>query len=373
MDYETFGSKPNRAERMQSESSNTSSNSREDREVVNVFHPTVRTWDSPFGKLRVPADLENIEIGFLVLATLSIVGAIAMTIYRLANTIDDSDSTLGLLVLINAVFCLIYVYHGVFGERPYQLWAFMIAIVAVTVYCIIQYAIKSDRTNVLLGRLIVLSAFAPFDLILSFYISLQHYTSKNLIIRTVRSANIKLQNMCMNMFIFQTLLVVEFQSAISLIVLILTSGLENASPGEISILVVGIFVGIIWLVVGYLLPKFEDKLWLYTFIILSLPQPAYVLYKIIKTEMNWDQQSKTINASIIACACLFLAARILVCIFLWIVFSNFGKGLREAVYFPDGQKDVNEPHETEQRPSSAKSEEPDDDYLGENVNDDIHE
>ena len=35
--------------------------------------------------------------------------------------------------------------------------------------------------------------------------------------------------------------------------LVLTSGVEKASHGEIAILVVGIFVGIIWLIIGYLL------------------------------------------------------------------------------------------------------------------------
>ena len=34
--------------------------------------------------------------------------------------------------------------------------------------------------------------------------------------------------------------------------LVLTSGLDDAHRGEIVILVVGIFVGILWLIVGYL-------------------------------------------------------------------------------------------------------------------------
>ena len=46
------------------------------------------------------------------------------------------------------VFCLVYIYHGVFGERPYQLWAFMIAIISVAVYSIIQ--ISSKRSTLLL-------------------------------------------------------------------------------------------------------------------------------------------------------------------------------------------------------------------------------
>lgn len=46
--------------------------------------------------------MEKIEIVFLILATLSIIGAIVMTIYRLVHTIDDSDSAFGLLVLVNA-------------------------------------------------------------------------------------------------------------------------------------------------------------------------------------------------------------------------------------------------------------------------------
>ncbi|CAB4004943.1 Hypothetical predicted protein, partial [Paramuricea clavata] len=219
-------------------------------------------------------------------------------------------------------------------------------------------------------RLVVVLVFAPVNLILCFKISMQHYTSKNLIIRTLHSANIKFQNMCMNMFIFQTLLILEFEMALSLIVLVLTSGLEKVNPGEYVVLFVGIFVGIIWLIVGYLVPKYEQKTWVYVFLIFSLPQPAYVLYKIIQTGMDWNKQSNTINVSIIACACLFLMTRCLVSFYLWTVVSNFGKGLREAVYFPEEQKEA---HGEVRKTPSPPHDEPDDDYLGENVNYDIHE
>ena len=50
----------------------------------------------------MPSDLEKIEIAFLVLGTLSTLGVIAMTIYRLTNTIDDSDSTFALVLLVNS-------------------------------------------------------------------------------------------------------------------------------------------------------------------------------------------------------------------------------------------------------------------------------
>ena len=45
--------------------------------------------------------MEKREIVFLVLATLSILGTIPMTIYRLANIIDESDSTFAILLLVN--------------------------------------------------------------------------------------------------------------------------------------------------------------------------------------------------------------------------------------------------------------------------------
>ena len=45
--------------------------------------------------------MEKIERVFLVLATLSILGTIPMTIYRLANIIDESDSTFAILLLVN--------------------------------------------------------------------------------------------------------------------------------------------------------------------------------------------------------------------------------------------------------------------------------
>lgn len=59
----------------------------------------------------MPSDLENIEVAFLVLGTLSTLGVIAMTIYRLTNTVDDSDSTFGLMLLVNSGRVLIQCMH----------------------------------------------------------------------------------------------------------------------------------------------------------------------------------------------------------------------------------------------------------------------
>lgn len=366
--YETFGTQSSK--RLGSDSSNNSSSSARE---VNIFHSTVRTKDSPFGKLRVPSDLENIEIAFLILATLSILGTVALTIYRLANPIEKSDSTFGTLLLINTAFCLVYVFHGVFGERPYELWAFMAATTLVTLYCIIEYAVTDDRTTVKLVRLIILLVLAPVDLILSFKISMQHYTSRNLIIRTLRSANIKLQNMCVVMLVFQTLLKFDFEIGVSLVVLVFDTGFNHTTAGEIVILVVGSFLEVVWLIVGYLLPRFEDISWVYAFLLLSIPQPIYVTYKIVKTAIDWRKLDKKLNGSLIACACLFLVTRCLVSYFLWIVVKNFGKGLREAVYFPDDKPNNDERPEVEVDRGATSPRGPEgDDYLGENVNYDIH-
>ena len=46
MNYDTFESKPNPIEKMDSDSSKTTSISRDE---VSVFHSVVRTKDSPFG------------------------------------------------------------------------------------------------------------------------------------------------------------------------------------------------------------------------------------------------------------------------------------------------------------------------------------
>ncbi|XP_046852658.1 uncharacterized protein LOC124445909 [Xenia sp. Carnegie-2017] len=370
MAYNTFDNTSLGAEGMNSDTSNEGeASSSTSRSELSVLPSAVRTVDSPFGKLRIPSDLEKIEIAFLTLATISTLVVIGVAIDRLANTIDESDSSLALVLIINSVFCLVYIYHGVFGERPFQLGAFMVAIVIVSIYCIIQYAIKT-RT-VLMVRLIILLVLGAVDLGLCLKIAYEHYTTKNLIIRTVRSANITFQNMCMNMFAFHTLLLLEFEISISLIVLVMTSGVENATHHEKVILCVGIFVGIIWLIVGFLVPRYEERTWLLAFFLLSIPQPIYAFYKIIKTGIDWKKHDKTINISIMVCAILYLVIRCLVSFFLWIVVRNFGKGLREAVYYPDDKKRSN-CEEPDSKPSN-KPTNSNDDYLGENVNYDVHD
>jgi hypothetical protein len=49
-----------------------------------------------------------------------------------------------------AAFCMFYVIHGVLRERTYEIYAFIAAILVVTMYCILEYAVFNPerRTDI---------------------------------------------------------------------------------------------------------------------------------------------------------------------------------------------------------------------------------
>nr|XP_054768339.1 uncharacterized protein LOC129275895 [Lytechinus pictus] len=109
---------------------------------------------TPVGQRRSLKDVTTLEWIFLVLSSLSIVVVIALTIIRLVELLRDSevaqptpspsasdstDTVFAILLLFNAIYILLYVLNGVFGERPNELLIFVAGICIVLVYCIINY------------------------------------------------------------------------------------------------------------------------------------------------------------------------------------------------------------------------------------------
>ncbi|XP_065681905.1 uncharacterized protein LOC105844819 isoform X3 [Hydra vulgaris] len=232
------------------------------------------------GKVRRFHDLKRIEKAFIRLAFVSIVIAGIITVVRINGLLKPSaDFTFALLLLINLLFILIYVVYGVFWERPFELIVSIITTLIVMLYCIVEFALK--------GRF---------------------HKGKVYIIKLI-----------------------------SLLVLILGVSRKITSEEKV-VLGLGVPISFFWIVLGFLLTRFENIKLNFIFWIIGFLEPPYIIWLFVKTKNEVNNQKKNDYDANVVLFCIFAAGvlglllRILVFVWSYFIFKNFNKGLKEKVY-----------------------------------------
>ncbi|XP_071839826.1 uncharacterized protein [Apostichopus japonicus] len=306
------------------------SSERENSQPVNTVLGQRRKWNS----------LTKLEVAFLIIAILSIMSALGLTVERLVDIVSDSDAnsvdfTFAIVLLINTGFCLFYIVNGVFGERAFELLVFIAGVLTLLIYCILNFTQTTKSTDqtswiIKLVRLILVGIFGPVDIVLGLLIAKQYYQSGNLIFRTV-GANLVLQRLYRNMNLCESLLKFDLQLQITLVVLILKDG-KSLETLEILVLSIGIPFSIIYALLGWLALRIESKVCSIIFLLASLAEPAYIIYKIVNVSKNWSEEDLLIQMTIIVASWAGLGVRILLSVAFFRSFKNFGKGLKDKVY-----------------------------------------
>ncbi|XP_038074829.1 uncharacterized protein LOC119742735 isoform X2 [Patiria miniata] len=313
-----------------------------------------------FGKRRPLSSLTVKEWAFTALAVLSILGAAGLTVERIVDLKKDSpDVTFAIVLLLTLSFCLFYVLNGIFGERPYELIIFIVGTLIMMIYCIVNYAqtinpspaeqpteqppLKQYEKDIKLARLIIVVAIGPVNIVLGSIIAREYYLSRNLIFRTV-GANIELQDLCSRIFFTESLFKIDLQLELTLVILVLKTGLMDWTTLEVVVLVVGVVYSIFWCGLGFLSMYKENKIMVYVLLAFSWCEPAYIIYKLVDVGLDWDkfQNAKLIPAAIIIASVLGLLVRVAVCGFMVYVYKNFDRGMREKAYGKVPRKKLHE-------------------------------
>ncbi|KAK6994165.1 hypothetical protein BgiMline_010752 [Biomphalaria glabrata] len=307
------------------------------------------TKTTALGKTKTFAGLFPKEWLFVIVSIINITTAIGLTLYRMIVVVqsEDSDSpdfTFTLLLLINAVFCYFYVLHGVLRERVFELYAFMAAILVVTLYCLLEYFVfnPSRQTTVKLVRLILACLLAPPNIFLAFIVS------KNfgyLEFRIV-GASKELQRLYEQAAIFSCLLKFDLQATSSIVILALEDGTQVSTLETVS-LAIGLPYSLMWCLLGWLTLRRELKYGAITFAVLGFIKPCYYVYKIVREYVKQQDPdvptTDTIVYSIIAAVSIGLLVWAMLMIELWFVYKNFNKGLKSKVFTTrTATNDVNE-------------------------------
>lgn len=291
---------------------------------IPIIQNTRRTF---CGNVRTCSSLKRTEIMFLLLSVVSFLVSLGMTIQRLIILEKTSDDyTFAILMLVTTSFCLYYAVDGIFLERLYEILVCVISIFIVIIYCILNYAYGAQDTLKMV-RLITALILGSGIIVSGICIAWDYHKHSDLIYRTV-GANIELQKGCRILFKFSSLLGLDFQFEISMIIFVMTNG-TKLSTLETVILSVGVPFAIVWLILGCFSMRLESKSLCIVFLVTSVLEPGYIIYKFITLPL---EDSDTLRYSVIACGIAALVVRFLLFVVFIFAIRNFDKGLKSKLF-----------------------------------------
>ncbi|XP_048752003.1 uncharacterized protein LOC125663715 isoform X2 [Ostrea edulis] len=303
--------------------------------------------EGALGKKRPLKDLEKKEVAFAVISLISSLVAIGLAIQRLVTTSNGNpDFTFALIIIINALFCVYYVFHGLLAERPYEVIVMVLATVVILIYIVVNY-ILSTKNDVKLARLVLACILSPVIIVIGLMIAKEYHESGRLIFRTV-GADSTMQGFCKTLFLFLGLQKFDLQLNVTMVLLILQSG-TNADTEDIVVLAVGVPVTIACFALGYLSVRWENKILGIVYAISLLLAPAYIIFKVYEsadhlansythgqnsttTTLGTPQQTTALSGTTFTCAGLALFIRVLMAMYFLKTVLNFGHGLKYKVY-----------------------------------------
>ncbi|XP_065176942.1 uncharacterized protein LOC135806642 isoform X2 [Sycon ciliatum] len=235
-------------------------------------------------------DYEWHEIFFLVVSVLSVLVAVGFSIYRMVEEYDASapkdkaSFTFAVLIVFNAGFLLVYAIHGIIFEHVEEMIGFAVASTVVFVYVLVDYIQHhSTADKVKLARFILVVVGFPILVTLSLYCAKQFRWIKF----RVAGASEEMQSIYSTFCKMESLLLFDFQIAVSLFILVLYRG-ASLDALETALLSVGLCYCLAWAVAGYYVTKKEYTAWTVVFEVFALLLPAYIAFKIVRIVQKWD-------------------------------------------------------------------------------------
>ncbi|RWS09005.1 uncharacterized protein B4U79_03046, partial [Dinothrombium tinctorium] len=279
---------------------------------------------------RTWASLKASEIIYLAMAFISLIASMGLSIERIISLQKgSSDYTFALFLLWTTIMCMFHVLEGVKSEKPCDLLVFVITSVAVLCYVIFNYATKPNDM-LKLARMIIGIVFAPILIGYGLRLAWNYYVSKQLIFRTVQSANVDLQKMCELIFVMSSLLKFDVQLGVSTYILYLDKGLTDLSLDEIIIIVCGVLATIAWVILGFLAMRYEKYELVYVFFVTSIIEPILIIYNLTRYS---GSKFQALLIAVYTCGVIAIVVRLITIYCMYRVMNNFGHGLGMKGYY----------------------------------------
>ncbi|XP_022104250.1 uncharacterized protein LOC110986583 isoform X3 [Acanthaster planci] len=262
------------------------------------IHQQPSSMETCCGQTRHFSTISCKEWIFLASSTLSILAAAGLTIERLATVpVNSPYFTFSVVVMIN-------------------------------ILTINSPDMEKYERRVKLTRMIILLVMGLINIIFGAIMSATYWSSTDVVFRCA-GALVDRQGVYSRMCFSASMLKIDLQLELSLVVLALKSG-QDANPPETVILTLGISYVSIWTVCGVLAMTKDSKRMVYVVLGLSWCEPAYIVYRFVDIGIHWAtfSISKVIPAASIVFGIFGLVVRVTLCGALVSVYRNFGKGMK---------------------------------------------
>lgn len=263
---------------------------------------------------------------FIVVEGMAILGTTMWAMSTLRYPLDDTTRpsfAYGCTIMFNCFVVVYFVIHGTLRERKEELYAFLFASVGVGAYVIYNFFTGIYEWDVRLTRLILVASAQPFNIAGGVYV----LRNMDWLAFHVAGANLNVQTLYKTYCRFLTLLIFDFQIAVSLAILeYLTASLTKI---QVTLAVVGLALSVLWLALAMNMAKYEVRWSLIPFALFSLAEPSFIIYKIVTIATEWSTHKVLVTYPVFVIGGFAIVLRICVLLYARFVVQNFGKGLKE--------------------------------------------
>ncbi|CAF4842627.1 unnamed protein product, partial [Rotaria magnacalcarata] len=239
------------------------------------------------GTRRGWANINRYEIIFLIVGVLAAIGTDTLTIMRLLD-IDDKetnpDFAYGLLILVNSIFLLLFLFTGIWYQRIAHIVAFCVSAAMLTIYVIVHYIARSKEIDtdhraakIRLIRLILTIVFNICFIPLATFVIKDYrrdeFSKRIFGVFPAARRPLKIYN------IFDCIVRVNTMLSISTFVLNLYN-FNDYKVIDIFLLSFGIPLALLWLSVAIGMVRLENSMLVGIFYLISLFQPAFLIFAV---------------------------------------------------------------------------------------------
>lgn len=276
-------------------------------------------------EILLPARSTLYFLIFVVVEGLAVIGTTMWAMSTLTYPLDDDTRpsfAYGCTIIFNCLVVVYYVIHGTLRERKEEIYAFLLASVGVGAYVIYNYFTGIYELDVRLTRLILLVCMQPINIAGGIHV----LRNMDWLAFHVAGANLNIQALYGTYCRFLTLLIFDFQIAVSLVILAyLTASLTHT---QIAIAAAGLVGSVAWLSLTMNMAKYEVRWMVIPFALISFAEPAFIVYKFVVIATEWSEQKNLIAFPVYVLGSLALMLRLSVGLYARFVVGNFGKGLK---------------------------------------------
>jgi len=236
----------------------------------------------------------------LVISLLNNCAYLTLAGYLMYKYMSDSDHyVISTVIIVKFVFSNYFLFHGVFREQPFQIIMQIMTVFSMwtvdliyTLFSLVHPPdrLADDRMDPEMILFYVRTAVTFINLLTGVAVTWKYFRLEQAIFKTV-GTDMNRVSIFRSLFFGFSLMVFDMEISLSSLLLFLRNGFSNILVHEVAILSAGSVFIILWIYLGYTAVRTESHALTYTFYLVSVLQPVYILCLFIRN-LKWSGSSE---------------------------------------------------------------------------------